>query len=71
LFILFAVNDCFTNDGFTNDDLTWADFVNFIGVVSEPHEATRSPLAKIDFMTGDVFYYLTHLANGMLSARAV
>lgn len=49
--------------------LTWQMLVDFIVEQAvEYHGEIRKTLVKIDFLNGDVFHYLTHLANGMLAA---
>ena len=49
--------------------LCWQMLVDYIvEAAGEWHQEIRTTLAKIDFLNGDVFHFLTHLANGMLAA---
>jgi len=63
--------------GFSTDDtinleghygLTWNMLIDFIEQAPEYHKTIRTTLVKIDYMNGDVFRYLTHLAKGMVEA---
>jgi len=48
--------------------LTYEMLVDFISSIPEYHETIRKTLVKIDFLNGDVFHYLKHLAKGMLAS---
>lgn len=49
--------------------LTWQMLVDFIVEQAPEHHASiRTTLVKIDFLNGDVFDFLTHLAKGMVKA---
>lgn len=48
--------------------LTWQHLIDFIDQLPEHHEDIRKNLVHIDFVNGDVFDYLTHLAKGMIEA---
>lgn len=48
--------------------LTWEMLVDFIQSAPEYHGQIKDTLVKIDFANGDVFHYLTHLAEGMVKA---
>ncbi|MBT26682.1 MAG: hypothetical protein CML60_09850 [Rhodobacteraceae bacterium] len=48
--------------------LTWETLINFVEQCPEYHNQIRTTLVKIDFQAGDVFHYLTHLAQGMVKA---
>ena len=48
--------------------LTYQMLVDFLVEAREHHNTIRTTLVKIDFCNGDVFHYLTHLANGMVEA---
>jgi len=50
--------------------LTWQMLVDFVADdnMKDYHPEIKKTLVKIDFLNGDVFHYLRHLANGMLSA---
>ena len=50
--------------------LTWAMLVDFISdpAMYQHHKEIRTTLVKIDFLNGDVFHYLRHLAEGMVKA---
>jgi hypothetical protein len=48
--------------------LTWNMLIDFIVDAKEYHEQIRTMLVKIDFKNGDVFHYLTFLADGMVKA---
>ena len=48
--------------------LTWQMLVDFIAEAKEHHAAIKQMLVKIDFHNGDVFHYLTHLAEGMVKS---
>lgn len=53
-------------DGHFN--LTWQMLVDFIVKAKDYHKQIRMTLVKIDFLNGDVFHYLNHLANGMVKS---
>lgn len=48
--------------------LTWQMLVDFIVKAKAYHKQIRMTLVKIDFLNGDVFNYLNHLANGMVKS---
>lgn len=48
--------------------LTYEMLVDFIESAPQYHAEIKNTLVKIDFMNGDVFHYLMHLANGMLKS---
>ena len=48
--------------------LTYQMLVDFIATMPEYHKTIRATLVKIDFVNGDVFDFLTHLAKGMVAA---
>lgn len=48
--------------------LTYQMLIDFIVGQREHHHAIRTTLVKIDFRNGDVFHYLRHLAEGMVTA---
>ena len=48
--------------------LTWEMLLDYIEDAPQYHKQIKDTLVKIDFLNGDVFHYLTHLANGMLKA---
>jgi len=48
--------------------LTYEMLFDFIEQMPEYHEQIRKTLVIIDFKNGDIFHYLTHLANGMLTS---
>tara|TARA_R110002020_G_scaffold12409_10_gene45549 strand:+ start:2743 stop:2985 length:243 start_codon:yes stop_codon:yes gene_type:complete len=50
--------------------LTWAMLVDFVSApeLKEHHNTIRTTLVKIDFLNGDVFHYLRHLAEGMVKS---
>ncbi len=49
--------------------LTYQMLVDFIvEQVPEHHKTIRATLVKIDFLNGDVFHFLKHLAEGMVKA---
>lgn len=50
--------------------LTWEMLVDFIcqPELAGYHKQIRSTLVAIDFKAGDVFHYLTHLAEGMVKS---
>ena len=48
--------------------LTWNVLIEFIEGAPEYHDQIRTMLVKIDFKNGDVFHYLTHLAQGMVKS---
>ena len=48
--------------------LTWEMLLDYIETAPSFHGQIKDTLVKIDFMNGDVFHYLTHLAKGMVAA---
>lgn len=48
--------------------LTWEMLIDFIEPMTEHHSTIRTTLVKIDFLNGDVFHFLTHLADGMVKS---
>jgi hypothetical protein len=50
--------------------LTWAMLVDFVAApeMKEYQADIKTMLVKIDFLNGDVFHYLRHLAEGMVAA---
>ena len=48
--------------------LTWQMLVDFIAEAKDYHNQIKTNLVKIDFLNGDVFHYLNHLANGMIKS---
>lgn len=48
--------------------LTYGMLVDFICDAKDYHSQIRTTLVKIDFMNGDVFHYLNHLAEGMVKS---
>lgn len=48
--------------------LTYGILVDFINEMKEYHDMIRKTLGKIDFLNGDIFHYLEHLAMGMIAA---
>jgi len=48
--------------------LTYEMLIEFIGSMPEYHKQIRTTLVKIDFLNGDVFHYLHHLAEGMVAS---
>ncbi len=48
--------------------LTYQMLVDFLGTMESYHATIRATLVKIDFMNGDIFHYLNHLAKGMVQA---
>lgn len=48
--------------------LTWQMLVDFIAEAKDYHNEIKTMLVKIDFLNGDVFHYLNHLANGMIKS---
>jgi hypothetical protein len=61
-----SVHDEIILDGYFG--LTWTDLVTYIESAPEHHSTIRNMLVQIDFKNGDVFHYLTFLANGMIQA---
>ena len=61
-----SLEDCIPLDGHIG--LTWQMLVDFIVEAREYHKQIRNTLVQIDFRNGDVFHYLTHLAEGMVQA---
>lgn len=48
--------------------LTWKHLIDFLEEYPEYHNNVIHTICCIDFKNGDVFHYLTHLANGMVKA---
>ena len=48
--------------------LTYGMLVDFIESMEMYHEQIKTTLVKIDFMNGDIFDYLNHLALGMVES---
>ncbi len=48
--------------------ITYEMLVDYIAEAKDYHSQIKNTLVKIDFMNGDVFHYLQHLAMGMLKA---
>ena len=48
--------------------LTYQMLVDFIETMPEYHAQIRQTLVKIDFLNGDVFDFLNHLAEGMVAS---
>jgi hypothetical protein len=48
--------------------LTYDHLIDFIDAQPAQHAAIRKTLVEIDFKNGDVFHFLTYLANGMANA---
>jgi hypothetical protein len=48
--------------------LTYQMLVDFVVDATDYHAQIRTTLVKIDFLNGDVFHYLHHLAAGMVAA---
>jgi hypothetical protein len=48
--------------------LTYEMLVDFICDAKDYHSQIKTTLTKIDFMNGDVFHYLNHLAEGMVKS---
>ena len=48
--------------------LTYGMLVDFIESMEMYHEQIKTTLVKIDFMNGDIFDYLNHLAAGMVES---
>ena len=48
--------------------LTWEMLIDYIENAPQYHKQIKDTLVKIDFLNGDIFHYLTYLANGMLKA---
>lgn len=48
--------------------LTYQMLVDFIEEAKDYHKEIKTMLVKIDFMNGDVFHYLQHLAVGMVKS---
>jgi hypothetical protein len=61
-----SLDDAIEIDG--HYGLTWGMLVEFIAQMPEYHSQIRTTLVKIDFKNGDVFHYLTHLAQGMVAS---
>jgi|TARA_R110000765_G_scaffold231174_1_gene334578 hypothetical protein len=61
-----SLNDTINLDG--NFGLTYEMLVDFIESMEIYHAEIKTTLVKIDFMNGDVFHYLNHLAVGMVES---
>ena len=48
--------------------LTYGMLVDFIESMEMYHEQIKTTLVKIDFINGDIFDYLNHLALGMVES---
>ncbi len=48
--------------------LTYEMLIDFIMTMPQYHKEIRTTLVKIDFLNGDVFHYLRHLAEGMVKS---
>ena len=48
--------------------LTWEMLLDYIESAPQYHKQIKETLVKIDFLNGDIFHYLTYLANGMIKA---
>ena len=48
--------------------LTYGMLIDFIAEAKEYHKTIKDTLVKIDFLNGDIFHYLQHLANGMIKS---
>ena len=48
--------------------LTYEMLIDFIEQMPQYHKEIKTTLVKIDFMNGDVFHYLNHLAQGMVKS---
>jgi|TARA_R110000851_G_scaffold6202_6_gene25327 hypothetical protein len=48
--------------------LTYDHLIDFIEANPHQHAVIKNNLVKIDFKNGDVFHFLTYLANGMANA---
>ena len=53
---------------FGENMLTYETLIDFIVKNKAYHSQIRKTLVMIDFKNGDVFHYLTHLANGMIKS---
>ena len=49
--------------------ITYQMLVDYIVSAKPYHKQIRATLVKIDFLNGDIFDYLNHLANGMVQAQ--
>lgn len=61
-----SVDDVIHIDG--HFGMSWSMLIDFIENMPEHHAAIRKALVTIDFKSGDIFYYLRHLACGMVDA---
>ena len=61
-----SLDDTINLDG--HFGLTYGMLVAFIESMEMYHATIKATLVKIDFMNGDVFHYLNHLAAGMVEA---
>ena len=48
--------------------LTYEMLIEFIESMPDYHKEIRTMLVQIDFLNGDVFHYLNHLAEGMVAS---
>ena len=48
--------------------LTYEMLVDFICSATEYHSQIKNTLVQIDFLNGDIFHYLNHLAQGMVQS---
>jgi hypothetical protein len=48
--------------------LTYEMLIDFIVSMPDYHKTIRTTLVKIDFLNGNVFHYLHHLAEGMVAS---
>lgn len=64
----FSTQDEINIDG--HYGLNWEMLIDFVSApeMKQYHDQIRNTLVKIDFMNGDVFHYLRHLAVGMLKS---
>jgi hypothetical protein len=48
--------------------ITYQMLIDFISEAKDYHQQIKTTLVKIDFMNGDLFHYLQHLAVGMVNS---
>ena len=50
--------------------LTWEMLIDFVSApeMKDYQSDIKTTLVKIDFLNGDIFHYLHHLAKGMVAA---
>ena len=60
------LDTCINLDG--HFGLTYQMLIDFIMTMPRYHETIRTTLVKIDFLNGDVFHYLRHLAKGVVAS---